>query len=132
MNPASEDVKDLLLAESSLALTFGTDLFISEIEESATEPALGVYDTGGPDRDLATDIEEPMVQIRVRGAKGGYLAAHEKLQAAATALHGQANITQGGARYLLIAVQTEVLFVGYDGNQRPMLTVNLRTIRTAA
>jgi hypothetical protein len=132
LNPASEDIKDLLDAETNLGVTFGDSLFIGEIAETATRPAIGVYDIPGPERDLAVDIEHPNVQVRVEGQPGGYIEAHELLQTALTIVHGQHNITQGGARYLVIQVVSEIMFVHYDERQRPVFSAHLRTMRTTA
>jgi len=131
MNAPSEDVKDILEATSSLGLTFATDLFVSEMP---TEPdqCVCIYDTGGYDPEADYTYEKPTIQIRVRGAKGDYLVAHELAQSIRDTLNGEHDYTINGARYIGIWTVGDILFVGYDNNHRPLLTVNFRLHRTNA
>lgn len=131
MNPPSEDIKDILAGTSSLALTFGTDLFVSEMPAEPNE-CVCLYDTGGEDPDPEYDYERPTVQVRVRGARGEYKAAHELAQAIRNILNGEHNYTINGARYIGIWGVGDILFVGYDDNHRPLVTVNFRIHRTNA
>lgn len=138
MNPPTEDIKDLLLADSALALTYGGDtgdLFIGEIAETAIHPAIGLYDIPGAGRDLVTgtaDIQNPEVQLRVRGRPGEYLEAHRLLQQALDVIHGEHNLGQGLSRYLLIRVTLEISYVKKDEKQRPIFSAHVSASRTAA
>lgn len=129
MQPPSEDVKDILEGISSLALTFATDLFISEMP---TEPnnCVCIFDTGGYDPEENYVYQRPTIQVRVRGAGGGYLAAHEQAQAIRDELHGLHNETINGARYVGIWQEGDIISVGQDDNNRPNVTVNFRIHRT--
>ena len=129
MNPPSEDIKDILAAVSSLALTFATDLFVSEMPMEPDQ-CVCVYDTGGESPEGDYIYERPTVQVRVRGVKGDYLVAHELAQSIRDTLNGEHNHTINGARYIGIWGVGDVIFAGYDDNHRPLLTINFRLHRT--
>jgi hypothetical protein len=134
MNAPSEDVKDILDGESELGLTYGTDLFISEMP-SIPDACVCVYDSGGyaPDGCLdGAQFERPTIQIQVRGARGGYLIAHELAQSIRDALHGLADYEINGARYLGMWLEGDVNYIGQDDNNRPILSLNFRLERTDA
>jgi hypothetical protein len=131
MNPASQDVKDMLAADSACGLTYATDLFISEMPPTPDQ-CVCVYDTGGFDPEAQYEYERPTVQVRVRGVAGTYLTTFALAQNCLDALHGTANYTINSARYIGIWAQGDILFVGYDNNGRPMLTFNVRIHRATA
>ena len=131
MNPPSQDIKDILAASSSLALTFATDLFVSEIPDTPDE-CVCVIDTGGFEPEANFNYERPTVQVRVRGAKGDYVNAHNLAQSVRDELHGLANHTINAARYIGIWCESDIMSLGYDKNHRPMLSVNFRIHRTEA
>jgi hypothetical protein len=129
MNPPSEDMKDVLEAETALALTFGDDLHIGQMPESP-DACVCIYDTGGYPAELDYMYERPTFQVRVRGAKGGYRAAQVLAQAIRDTLHGVHNLTLNAARYILIAIESDVGSIGADELHRPNFTVNFRIHRT--
>lgn len=131
MNSPAVDIKSILAATSSLALTFGTDLFVSEMPDTPDE-CVCVYDTGGYPPEANFNYERPTVQVRVRGSKGAYVAAHSLTQDVRDTLHALTNQTVNGARYIGIWCESDVLSLGYDNNHRPMLSVNFRIHRTEA
>jgi len=131
MQAPSVDIKDILVATSSLALTFGADLFVSEMPEIPDE-CVCVYDTGGFEPEANFVYERPTVQVVVRGTKGDYVAAYNLIQSIRNTLHALANHTTNGARYIGIWCQSDIMSLGYDKNHRPMLSVNFRIHRTEA
>lgn len=131
MKAPSEDIKDILEGTSALALTFATDLFISEMPDRPDD-CVCVYDTPGEPPETGYVYHRPGLQIRVRGAKGAYLATHEFAQAIQAALHGLHDETWNGTRYVGIWATGGVLFVGYDDNHRPIFSINFRIHRTEA
>lgn len=131
MQPPSEDIKDYLEGVSSLALTYGTDLFISEIPKEP-DNCVCIFDTGGYDPEAQYIYQRPTIQVRVRGAKGEYLAAHEQAQAIRDELHGLHNETINGVRYVGIWQEGDIISVGQDDNKRPNVTMNFRIHRTTA
>jgi len=129
MNPPSEDIKDFLLDDSSLALTFGTDLFVGYTPDSP-DAVVGVYDSGGDGIEMDYTYERPSVQVRIRGDKGAYRAAQMRGQAIRDYLKGIVNQTKNSARYLAIWPKGDVLFIGRDEKNRPMFSVNFTAHRT--
>ena len=131
MNSPATDISVILEATSSLALTFGTDLFVSEMPDTPDE-SVCVYDTGGFEPEANFIYERPTVQVRVRGAKGDYVATYTLTQGIRDTLHPLANYTINGARYVAIWCQSDIISLGFDKNHRPMLSVNFRIHRTEA
>jgi hypothetical protein len=131
MNPPSQDIKDYLAAQSSLGLTYATDLFVSEMPESP-DLCVAVYDTGGFDPESDYSYERPTVQVKVRGDKGKYLIAHSLLQSIRDVLHATHGETINTGLYVGIWQMGDILFLGYDQNKRPELTANFRIHRTIA
>ncbi len=129
MNAPSEDIKDILLGILSLTLTYATDLFIGEMPKTPNN-CVCIFDTGGYDPESNYVYQRPTIQVRVRGAGGGYLAAHEQAQAIRDELHGLHNETINGARYVGIWQEGDIISVGQDDNKRPNITVNFRIHRT--
>lgn len=133
MNPPSVDVKDMLDSTSAGADlgTYGTDLFVG-IEPMLPDACVSILDTGGfaPEA-LAERIEHPTVQIRVRGAKGGYTTAYAKAKAINDSLHKRTDETWNSSRYIAIYAMSDPLFVGWDESDRPTFTLNFRIDRTA-
>jgi len=138
MNPSSIDIRDMILAESSIGLTDGTDLHVADMPDVETIPDLcvAVFDIGawGDRAGLARmDQERPMVQVRVRGRKGGYTEARALVDAIVAALHGtaKAGTEINGARYAGLWLQGDVLHLGRDGKGRDDLAANFRVWRSA-
>jgi hypothetical protein len=132
MNPPSQDIKDFLV--DAAVGTFEADLFVSK--EPATDPTgniptITVYDTGGFDPEAQYVYDRPTVQVRVRGARGGYLAAYAKAEAAKVALRTIFNETKNGTRYIGIWVLGDITSLGDDEKGRPILTLDIRMHRTA-
>lgn len=131
MNASSEDIKDLLEATSFLGLTFTDNLFVSEMP-SSPDACVVVYDTGGNDAEAGYTYDRPSVQIRVRGAKGGYKDAYALTLLIKNELHGTAGYETNATRYVGIWAEGDILALGYDDNHRPLFSINFRTHRTDA
>ncbi|HDS00518.1 MAG TPA: hypothetical protein ENO22_05660 [candidate division Zixibacteria bacterium] len=131
MNAPSHDIKDILGADSSLGLVFRTNLFVSEMPASPDE-CVAIYDTGGSDPEENFVYKRPTIQVRIRGAKGKYRDAYALAKDIQDSLHVVANYTINSTRYIAIWAQGDILFLGYDDNHRPLLTVNFRMHRTNA
>ena len=129
LNPPSEDFKDMLEGESSLGLVFATDLFINKMP-SSPDNVVSIHDASGESPEVNYTYEKPGVQIRVRGAKGGYKAAHEQAQDIRNFLHPTGNLTINGARYVGIWAEGDIIPLGDDDNERPLFSMNFRVHRT--
>jgi hypothetical protein len=131
MNAPSVDIKDLLDAESSLALAFNTNLFLNEIPETAPDLCVGVFDSGGLPPTLGYVYEYPTVQVRVRGTKGDFRPAEELARDIKRELHGVANHwLDSVTRIVLIQAMGEPFMLGRDDNGRPIFTINFQIHRT--
>lgn len=128
MKSPSEDVKDMITQSGGVG-EFAVNVFISE-EPPQPDLCVTIYDTGGYPADLAVDIYNPTIQVRVRGAVGGYQAAYQKALAVLTILHGIHNETWNSTRYILIQAMSDILNIGTDDKGRPLLTINFRIMRT--
>ena len=129
MNPPSQDIKDYLEAQSSLGLTFATDLFVSEMP-TIPDLCVTVYDSGGYDPQANYTYERPTIQVRVRGDRGGYIAAHSLTQSVRDVLHATAGGAINGTTYVGIWQEGDIMPLGYDTNHRPELSMNFRIHRT--
>lgn len=134
MTSAADDIATILGADSSLALTLGTDLFVSEIPDGAdvSDLCVGVFDSGGYSPQPNFVYERPSVTIRIRGAKGKYLEAYDLGEAIVNRLNGAADETIGGTRYIGIWQEGYINFLGYDASQRPDFSMNFRMHRTTS
>ena len=131
MNAPSEDIKDLLEAESSLGLTFATDLFIGR--EPATPPdCVTIFDTPGFARQSTLDgegddYEYPSIQIRVRNKS--YTDGMELIQDITTVLHGTSQETWNTTLYSVIMCSSGPALLDWDANNRPRFVVNFNIQR---
>lgn len=133
MNAPSVDIVSMLEAESALALTFGTDLFIG-LEPSAkgaSDNCVTVFDTPGgpPQLTLAGDENYyyPSVQIRVRN--NDYLTGWNLLYDIMVALHGRAQETCGTTLYSVIQAAGDPAFLDWDANNRARFICNFNIQR---
>ena len=134
MNSPSQDIKDLLEASSAATgLTFATDLFVGQEPDGGgvADKVVTVYDTGGGEPDPNRSLKEPTIQVRVRGDKFGYQAGYTLAETVFDVLHGVKNTTVNSTRYVHIIATSDILYLGFDKNNRPMFTMNFRIIRTA-
>jgi hypothetical protein len=119
MNVPALDIKDILEAESSLALTFATDLFVGK-EPPNPNNSVTIFDTPGrrPMLGISTgnDYFFPSVQVRVRNED--YTTGWNLINDIKEKLHGRANETWNGAYYALIECVIEPSLLGWDDNDR--------------
>lgn len=133
MNAPSEDIKDILAAESSLGLTFATDLFYGrEPDGAGYKNTVTIFDTSG--RPPALTLEEEgagldycSVQIRVRNTD--YDVGWVLIQDIRDALHGRAQETWNGTLYTVIYCLSGPALLDWDENNRVRFIVNFNMIR---
>jgi hypothetical protein len=130
MNPIAEDIKDMLEAQSSLALTFGTDLFIA-IEPTGPDACVTILDTPSFPPDLTLDPEERFYnssfQIRVRHTD--YLIGMALARNIMESLHGRAHETWNGTLYTVITATGEPAPMSRDENNRFVIITNFNSKR---
>ena len=129
MSAPSIDIKDMLEAESSLALTLGDDLFVG-LEPTTPSDCVTIFDTPGGSPQLTMDVENyeyPFVQIRIRNVD--YQAGLNLGYAIKTSLHGRAQETWNGTLYTVIAVANGPFHLKWDDNHRAIFIINLNLQR---
>ena len=128
MNPASEDIKDMLVADTSLV--FATDLFIAK-EPAKPDNCVTIVDTPGFPNQLTyngTEIYQyPSIQIRVRNRV--YLTGWTLANTIMDLLHGRAQETVNGTLYSLIRAMGEPVPLHWDENDRIIFIINFNIQR---
>lgn len=138
MNPVSIDIKDKLVAEGVgvFAATTGWGIYIGQepagSESDGTDTTLTIYDViGTPDDTLGkVETDDFTIQIRARGAKGGYDDASTKLEEVQGVLNQLKNYITGSTRYASIYRSSTHNFLLRDEQNRPVWTVNYSGLRT--
>jgi hypothetical protein len=130
MNAQSEDIKDILEAESSLGLTFATDLFIGK-EPDSPDDTVTIFDTMGFPDDMtydATEIyERPSIQIRVRS--NDYMTGMALAKDIKDSLHGRGNETWNGTLYAVIRSVGGPALMDWDVSDRARFIINFNLQR---
>ena len=121
MNPTSIDINDMLVNESSLGLTFGTNLFIGK-EPATPETCATIFDTPGRPPLLTLEGKEttqyyyPSIQIRVRS--NSYITGWNLIHDIKVYLHGIAGEAWNGTHYDVVKCIGEPSFLDWDRNDR--------------
>ena len=132
MNASSQDIKDMLVADTSLSLTFATNLFIAK-EPGKPDNCVTIYDTPGypPYLGLGGEVgyEYPSVQIRIRNTK--YSTGWALIEKVKDSLHGRNHQTWNGTLYMLIACSSGPALLDWDDNNNVRFVVNFDLQRKA-
>lgn len=132
MNAPSEDIKDALVADSSLNLTFGTNLFIGK-EPALPKNCVTLFDSGmfPPQLNLVDQgYEYQSVQIRVRNAH--YQTGWALIQDIKDLLHGAAQQTWNGTLYSVIYCSSGPALLDWDDNGNVRFIINFNLQRRVA
>jgi len=117
MNMASEDIKDMLLSESSLGFTFGTNLFIGRVP-TTPDNCVAVFDAGGRPSDKALDggrYHRDSVSIQVRNVD--YVTGYVLAESIESFLISKSQSVWDGVLYTAITSESGVLSDNWDGNE---------------
>jgi len=119
MNPASQDIKDILEADSSLGLTFADNLYIGR-EPETPDNTVTIFDTPGdpPDFTYNNTVKyyRPAIQIRVRN--NNYQNGWSLIDEIKLSLHGRINEVWNGTKYTQIRCFMEPMLLDWDENNR--------------
>ena len=134
MNPVSVDIKDVLVSEGigTFGATSGWRIFIGEMQNSPNT-IISIYDIGGNEQQPlfnGDNLQNPVFDIKVRAGVGEYVTAYNKaveIDAVLNLISGNAILT--ARNYEGIFRQTDIFFIGYDENKRPIFGLNYRTKR---
>jgi len=133
MNAPSKDIKDILIADSSLGLTYLTDLFIGvePTVKASQADVVTIFDTStqAPEilLDGAGDYDYTSVQIRVRDTD--YMTGWALIDSIKTSLHGRAQETWNGTLYSVIYCSSGPAFLDRDENNKPRFIINFNIQR---
>lgn len=130
MNAPSEDIKDMLEAESSLGLIFAENLYTA-MEPTTPNDTVTIFDVPGRAPQLTFNKDEAYyydaVNIRVRGSK--YSTAYALAQSIMKSLHGRDHETWNGTLYTVIICTSGPAMLGFDDNRRALVVLNFETQR---
>lgn len=130
MNPASEDIKDMLEAKSSFGLTFAVNLFIGK-EPPSPDAVVTLFDIGGGAPMLTFDrndkLYNPTLNIRIRN--NNYLTGWGLANDIKEYLHGKSHEDWNSTRYELIRCIVEPSLMDWDEQNRVRFTVNFEMFR---
>jgi hypothetical protein len=120
-------LEDLGLGTYQADGTAGGTIFLTLLP-SMPDRCCAVARYGGPESAATDDYDEPSIQLRFRGPAGDVRTVEQAAQAAYDALHAIGSRTLAGGTWLqdAIGAQSGPIFIGFDQNQRPEYTVNLR------
>lgn len=118
-------VKDFLVAAGvgTFGTTSGWSIYIGNLPD-AVDTVVLVNRTGGRDPFPHLAINFPSVQVVVRGAKNGYVAASDKMNAVVEALLGMNTTAAGLDTYRSCNQIGDISYLGQDENTRPMFSAN--------
>lgn len=130
MNIVSEDIKDMLVAETALGLTLATNLFIGS-EERTPRNSVTILDAPGAAPQLTFTKGEnyhyTSIQIRVRN--GDYTTGWNLIEEIKTSLHGRAQETWNGTLYSVIYCSSGPAHLDWDENGNARFIVNFNIQR---
>lgn len=126
--PPSEFIKTLITTWAAAnAWPISTGYVPSKEDKSIT-----LMDTGGSPANPKWLLDYPSVQIFVRGGQGGYLAAYAAANALKDICLGVTSQNINGDRLVAINMESDILSLGNDENQRPMFSMNFTLITEPA
>jgi hypothetical protein len=129
MNSVSEDIKDMLVAESSLGLTFAKDMFIGNTP-AKPDNCVTVIDSFGFGPQLTLDNKfydycAAQIRVRNRDYRTGWSLANDIM----ISLHGRAQETWNGTLYSVIYCSGGPVLEEWDDNMRAKFIINFNVQR---
>jgi hypothetical protein len=119
-------------AIGTIGATSGWTIRVAEIPDTP-DTAISLYETSGMASDFVLDGARdvnPGLQVRVRGARNGYLTARGKAEDIDDLLDGIANTVIGTHTYKWIRAVHQPVFLGHEpGTDRPQWSQNFRICR---
>ena len=131
MNAVSYDIKDMLEAESSLGLTFATNLFVA-YEPASPDNCVTIFDTPSFAPDMTLDPQNEAyyrssAQIRIR--HNTYGTGMSWARDIMDSLHGRAHETWNGTLYTVVMAAGEPALLATDENNRKIIIINFNLQR---
>lgn len=130
MNACSVDIKDILINETTLSLSFGDDLFVGREPESPDE-SVTIYDTPGAGRGTnlqgSDGTHEASIQVRVRN--NSYKAGVDLCESIIQSLHGRNQEKWNGTVIFSIICKNGPHLLKWDDNERAIFIANFNVQR---
>ena len=129
MNIVSVDIKDMLVSEVGLSLTFGTNLFIGRFP-TTPDNCVTIFDVSGriSDRTLSGDVyERPYILIQIRNID--YVVGYTLAKNIESFLESQAQSTWNSSLYTVIVSDGGVQAEDWDGNNNSFFSININIQR---
>lgn len=132
MNMASEDIKDLLEAQSSLGLVFGTNLFIGR-EPAEPADCVTIFDVPGKPPRMTLAGKDGIIHyystVYIRVRNGSYPDGMTLLRNIYGYLNGLYGVTVNGTQYDLIQGLGDPALLDWDDLGRARLIVTFEIQR---
>jgi hypothetical protein len=103
----------------------GKDIFIGR-DPALKKQTITCYDMGGAVPNPKYNRNEPRVKIVVSGNVDKYAEAYTKAKQIKDLLLGADNILIGTDIYFAFRMTSDIASIGYDDNNRPMFSINMR------
>lgn len=120
MSPAA-NIASLLVAQG-LGPT-ANSIFVGR-DPGGTTLTITLYDYAGSSPNPKYNRSEPRVQVLVCGASNDYAGAYDKALAIKNYLLGLPSQAFGSEIYFAFRMISDITFIGYGANNRPMFTLN--------
>ena len=134
-----DDVYARLESEAIAGSSTDWSLFRRRLNDSAQQQVVLTEDGGFEPETWSAEgigdsaLEEPAIQVRVRGNPWDRDGAYAKAMEVMRSLHSILRETVGETIYLRIKAQTsEPVFIGFDEKGRPGFTQSFRAVRPVA
>lgn len=129
MSDIAVGAKDILEAAGvgTFVATSGWGIYVSK-EPSTPNTTITLFNTAGRPPNPKWLLDYPSLNIRIRGDKGGYQAVEAKAKEVKDALLGLDSQDINGDRWVSVTMASDITFIGYDNNERPMYSLNFRLI----
>lgn len=129
MNAIAIDIKDMLVADSSLGLILADNLFIAR-EPDQPDNCVTLYDIAGAQPDITLNNENynrDAFQVRVRN--NSYIAGMQQMYAIIDSLHGRINEEWNNTTYTFIRMYMPPFVLQWDENNRIVIVASLEAQR---
>lgn len=130
-NPVSVDIRDILSTNGvgTIGADSGWSIAVSR-EPLEPDTTITIFDRGSfLEPDPKWLLEYPLFQVRVRGSENNYLSATTKAQEIKDVLLGLQPQLRNGTDYRGIWQLSDIIPLGYDDQNRPLLSINFRSAR---
>lgn len=125
----AEGAKDLLVSAGVgvFAADTGWGIYISK-QPDAPNSVITLFNTSGRPPNPKWLLDYPSLNARVRGDKGDYVGAEVKAREVKDVLLGLDSQDINGDRWVSVTMPGDLAFIGYDENERPLISLNFRLI----